>query len=88
MAIGHDDTGFGAGIFYFHTVPGLHQEVVGAGFHDVSVYGVEGPAWPLVDPTCPPDDPLISHVVAIANLADGDETITGASAHLLALARV
>ncbi len=88
VADGHDDTGFGPGIFYFHTVEELRHELVDAGFDDVSVRGVEGPAWPLIDPACPPDDPMIAHVAAIASLADGDSTLVGASSHLLALARV
>jgi hypothetical protein len=36
---------------------------------------------------CPPDNPLIAQVVAIANMADTDGSVVGASAHLLALAR-
>ena len=84
---GHDDSGFGAGIFYFHTVEELREELLAAGFVDVSVRGVEGPAWPLIDPACPPDDPLIAQVAAIAEMADGDDTLAGASSHLLALAR-
>ena len=87
VANGHDDSGFGAGIFYFHTAGGLREEVVDAGFVDVRIRGVEGPAWPLIDPACPADDPLIAQVAAIAQMADGDDTLTGASAHLLALGR-
>lgn len=87
VANGRDDTGRGAGIFYFHTVEELRDELVDAGFEEVSVRGVEGPAWPLIDPACPPDDPTIVHVAAIADLADGDSTLTGASSHLLALAK-
>lgn len=87
VANGHDDTGFGAGIFYFHTVDELNGELLEAGFEDISVQGVEGPAWPLIDPTGAPDDPIIAQVTAIADLADGDSTLTGVSAHLLAIAR-
>ena len=39
VANGHDDTGFGAGIFYFHTVGELREEVVDAGFVDVRIRG-------------------------------------------------
>ena len=86
MANGHDDTGFGAGVFYFHLTEELEREVTSAGFRDIHVRGVEGPAWPLVDPMCPPDDPLIAQVAAIADMADADGSVVGASAHLLALA--
>lgn len=87
MTNGHDDTGFGAGIFYFHTVEELREELVTAHFVEVSIRGIEGPAWPLIDPACPPEDPSIAQVAAIAEMADGDDSLTGASAHLLALAR-
>ncbi len=85
VANGHDDSGLGAGIVYFHTAGELREEVVDAGFVDVRIRAVEGPAWPLIDPACPADDPLIAQVAAIAEMADGDDTLTGASAHLLAL---
>ena len=32
---------------YFHTPEGLADEIEGAGFTGVAVYGVEGPGWPL-----------------------------------------
>jgi hypothetical protein len=32
-----------------------------------------------MDPACPPDDSLIAQVTAIAEMADGDDTLTGAS---------
>jgi len=87
VANGHDDTGFGAGIFYFHTVEELRRELLDASFADVTVRGIEGPAWPLVAPDCAPDDPRIAQVTAIAEMVDGDETLAGASAHILAAAR-
>lgn len=88
IANGHDDTGFGAGIFYFHTVGELHDELVAAHFDDVRVHGIEGPAWPLIDPSTAGDDPIIPQVIAIAEMVDGDPTVTGASAHLLAIGHV
>ena len=84
---GADDTGWGAGAFYFHTVAALEHEVREAGFASVVIRGVEGPAWLLIDRTCSSDQPLVSHVVDIARLADLDNTTVGASAHLLALTR-
>ncbi|MGD9704800.1 MAG: class I SAM-dependent methyltransferase [Acidimicrobiia bacterium] len=86
-ATGSDDTGSGAGVFYFHTVAELEHEARDAGFEGVVVRGIEGPAWPLVNHTCPPDDPLVSDVIEVARLADLEEATVGASAHLLALAR-
>jgi SAM-dependent methyltransferase len=86
-SVGYDDTGFGDGVFYFHTVAELEREAREAGFGSVIVRGVEGPAWPLLDQMCAPDHPLVSHVIDVARLADGDVTSVGASAHLLALAQ-
>jgi hypothetical protein len=74
-------------IFTFHTDPALRRELRAAGFGDITVRGLEGPAWPLLDPACAPDDPFIEQVVHIATLADHDDAFTAASAHLLALAR-
>jgi hypothetical protein len=86
-ATGSDDTGWGAGIFYFHTAAALEQEVRDAGFGSVVVRGVEGPAWPLLDRMCPPDDPLVAHVIEVARLAEVDDAAVGASAHMLAITR-
>lgn len=74
-------------IFAFHTEPELQGELRAAGFGDIAVRGLEGPAWPLLDPACPADDPLVDQVVAIAALADRDGAFAAASVHLLALAR-
>ena len=71
----------------FHTDPALRRELRAAGFGDISVRGLEGPAWPLVDPAGPPDDPFLEQVVHIAALADRDDAFAAASIHLLALAR-
>ncbi len=86
-ANGHDDTGFGAGIFYFHTVDELRTELVDAGLSDVAARGLEGPAWPLIAPGTGGDDPIIGLVDAIAEMADHDESLTGASSHVLAIGR-
>jgi ubiquinone/menaquinone biosynthesis C-methylase UbiE len=83
---GADDSGWGEGVFNFHTAVELEEEVRTTGFSDVIIRGVEGPAWPLLDPACPPDDPLVTHVLELARLADVDPATVGASAHLLALA--
>jgi hypothetical protein len=61
-------------------------ELVDADFVEVSVRGVEGPAWTLIGQASLPDDPLVTQAAAIAEMADGDDTTSGASCHLLALA--
>lgn len=82
---GLNDTGRWLNIFYFHTAGELRLELEGSGFTDVQVRGLEGPAWPLIPDGCSADDPLVAHVLAIADLADADPAAVGASAHLLAL---
>jgi SAM-dependent methyltransferase len=74
-------------VFAFHTDAALRRELRAAGFGDISVRGLEGPAWPLLDRDCPADDPFLDQVVHIAALADGDDAFAAASVHLLALAR-
>lgn len=85
---GHDDTGFGAGIFYFHGVHELRDELTEAELSEVVVHGLEGPAWPLIAPGTAAHDPIMDQVDAIADLVDGDASVTGASSHLLAIGRL
>lgn len=82
----HDGTA-AAPLFAFHTDPALRRELRAAGFGDITVRGLEGPAWPLLDRATPADDPLMARVVHIADLADHDDAFDAASIHLLALAR-
>ncbi|MFP5320935.1 MAG: class I SAM-dependent methyltransferase [Acidimicrobiia bacterium] len=84
---GRDDTGYGAGLFYFHTPSELHDELAAAAFGRVEVHGVEGPAWPLIDVDATADDPLVAQVLEIAEMADGEPAAVAASAHLLAFGR-
>ena len=81
---GRDDTGYGAGLFYFHTPSELDGELATAGFRQVAVHGVEGPAWPLIDVGATADHPLVAQVLEIAEMADGEPAAVAASAHLLA----
>jgi SAM-dependent methyltransferase len=74
-------------IFAFHTDRALRRELHAAGFGDISVRGLEGPAWPLLDPDGAPDDPFIEQVVHVAALADRDDSLAAVSTHLFALAR-
>lgn len=80
---GRDDTGYGAGLFYFHTEAQLRDELSSAGFGEIDVRGVEGPAWPFVDVATTADDPLAAHVVEIAAMADQEPAAIAASIHLL-----
>jgi SAM-dependent methyltransferase len=73
---------------YFHRPDDLRAEVEQAGFADVRVVGVEGPAWLLGDLADWLDDGerralLLDFLARI----EAEPTLLGASAHLLALAR-
>jgi SAM-dependent methyltransferase len=85
VAGGYNDTGRGVDVFYFHTADELGQELKDHGFGGVEVYGLEGPAWPLIGSRAPATDPVVEQVVEIARLADTDPATVGASAHLLAI---
>lgn len=83
---GFDDTGYGAGLFYFHTATELADEVRSAGLVVTALHGIEGPVWPLIDPSSVPDDVTVTVAAAIAELADSMPTAVAASAHLLVTA--
>lgn len=86
VATGHDPEDE-APVFHCHDVPSLHAELLAAAFEQPVVHGIEGPAWALLPADVGADDPRLAHVLRIAELSDGDPSLTGASAHLLALAR-
>jgi hypothetical protein len=54
LATGVHDSTLGFTDAFFHTAAQLQQEVAEAGFADVCVLGIEGPAWTIVD--APGDD--------------------------------
>ena len=82
--VGHDDTGTGSGAMYFHRSEDFLAEVVGAGFTDVRVRGVEGPAWTLIPPDCNADHPLIEQARFVAELTDQIDNAIASSSHVLA----
>jgi hypothetical protein len=73
---------------YFHRPKDLRAEVEDAGFADVRLIGVEGPAWLLGDLGGWLDDGERRALLLerLARLED-EPALIGASAHLLALAR-
>ena len=70
---------------YFHRVDELEAEVVEAGLVLDEVFGVEGPGW-LRDTLG--DDVAREDVMFVARAVERERTVIGASAHLLALARL
>lgn len=78
-----------AGIFpvgHFHDAAELRAEVVAAGFDDVTVTGVEGPAS-LGMELLPPRDELADAGCTLAEAADREPMIVDLSGHLLAVGR-
>ena len=83
---GHDPRD-GDPVFHCHRVDELCDELAAAGLAVDRVHGLEGPGWPLLDRDAMPDDARSRRVLALAEALDDDPTLTGASAHLLAVAR-
>ncbi len=70
---------------YFHHPHELEGELSGAGFRDVSVYAVEGPAALLRDPDAAMRDPERREgILRALRLTERDPALLGISPHLLA----
>ena len=81
----HDPT-LGFTDAFFHTAAQLEQEVAEAGFADVRVLGVEGPAWTIVDAPGDDADARFDSALRCAQLTENLAEIADASARLMALA--
>lgn len=79
---------------YFHTGPGLADEMIVAGLTGVTVYGIEGPTWSLLKATeqhteaSLVDSPMFTAALAAARLAEPYPDLLAASSHMLAVATV
>ncbi|WP_433384649.1 class I SAM-dependent methyltransferase [Actinoplanes sp. CA-142083] len=72
---------------HFHTADELRTEVEAAISQDVTVYGVEGPAWPALDVAgLDAFDTLVDSALRCARIAERDPLLINASAHFLAIA--
>ena len=69
---------------YFHTPDGLPAEIERAGLTDVTVYGVEGPGWPLRQDW--EDQQRREHILVAARSVETQPSLTGFSHHLIAAA--
>jgi ubiquinone/menaquinone biosynthesis C-methylase UbiE len=69
---------------YFHTPDGLREEIERAGFTGVTVYGVEGPGWPLRQEWADPR--RREHILFAARSAETQPSVIGFSHHLIAAA--
>jgi ubiquinone/menaquinone biosynthesis C-methylase UbiE len=72
---------------YFHRPEELRAEVVSAGFHCRAVLGLEGPGWILSDFDGRWADPRKREdLLRVARALEGEVSVVGLSAHLLAVA--
>jgi ubiquinone/menaquinone biosynthesis C-methylase UbiE len=70
----------------FHRPDELKAEILEAGFFDVNVFGIEGPAWIVPDFDERWRDPRRRQdLMAVARHLQSEPSIQGASAHLLAV---
>ncbi|WP_116203006.1 class I SAM-dependent methyltransferase [Amycolatopsis circi] len=72
---------------HFHTADELRDELETAGLSGISVYGVEGPAWPALDVAGLEEfDARVDAALRCARLVEQDPLLINASAHFLAVA--
>jgi len=69
---------------YFHTPDGLQWEIEQAGFTGVTVYGVEGPGWPLRQEWADPR--RREQILFAAQSVETQPSLIGFSDHLIAAA--
>jgi len=73
---------------FFHRPDELRAELETAGFRDVTVLGVEGPAWLLADFDERWDDPALrKDMLDVARALEAEPSTMGVSAHLLGIGR-
>ncbi|MCW2916666.1 MAG: Methyltransferase [Actinomycetia bacterium] len=93
LASGRHDGQFGFTTAYFHTADELRSEVIDAGFTDVQLYGVEGPAWPTLKGIethtgqSLAGSPLLESALTAARIAESDPALMASSSHILAIGR-
>ncbi|WP_405959375.1 methyltransferase domain-containing protein [Streptomyces sp. NBC_00868] len=85
----HDGRGFT--LAYFHRAEELAAEMHDAGFTDVEVFGVEGPAWSLLKAVeqsgGTPSEDMVASALTAARMAEPYPELLAASSHLLAVGR-
>jgi ubiquinone/menaquinone biosynthesis C-methylase UbiE len=73
---------------YFHRPDDLRSEMEVAGFRDVRVLGIEGPAWMLQDFDARWEDAALrKDLLDVARALQSESSIVGVSAHLLGIGR-
>jgi SAM-dependent methyltransferase len=69
---------------YFHTPDGLAAELWQAGFGPSTIYGVEGPGWPMREQWADPR--LREQILFAARATETEPSLAGFSPHLIAAA--
>jgi ubiquinone/menaquinone biosynthesis C-methylase UbiE len=73
---------------YFHRPDDLRSELEVAGFRDVMVLGIEGPAWMLPDFDARWENPALrKDLLGVARALESEPSVIGVSAHLLGIGR-
>jgi hypothetical protein len=91
LASGRHDGRLGFTTSYFHTAEELGSEVVDAGFADVALYGVEGPAWAALKGIeahtgrSLTGSALLASALTAARVTESDPALLAANSHILAI---
>jgi ubiquinone/menaquinone biosynthesis C-methylase UbiE len=72
---------------YFHEPDELRGELRSAGFADVRIFGVEGPAWIAVDAVDADGERLMESALLCARALEEEPAVLAVNAHLLAFGR-
>ncbi|MEV0806195.1 class I SAM-dependent methyltransferase [Micromonospora sp. NPDC050200] len=88
-ATGVNDPATGFTTAYFHRPEQLLDEFTAAGLPAPTLYGIEGPLWPMLETLgAGEDSTLFREAVACARAFECDPAVIGTSCHLLAVATV
>ncbi|WP_327002066.1 hypothetical protein OHA72_44145 [Dactylosporangium sp. NBC_01737] len=87
---GTHDPSIGFTHAYFHRVAELADECTAAGLTDITVHGVEGPAWTAAEAAVhgPAADAVFNAALDLARLYSTEPALVAASAHLLSVGTV
>ena len=73
---------------YFHRPDDLRAELEAAGFRDVTILGVEGPAWMLPDFDARWEDAALrKDLLDVARALEAEPSVIGVSSHLLGIGK-
>ncbi|WP_042413957.1 class I SAM-dependent methyltransferase [Streptacidiphilus anmyonensis] len=86
---GVNDPRSGFTVAYFHTAAELREEWRDAGLGEASLYGIEGPLWPLLVSGLVEDrDDLVATAIRTARVTEQDPEMIASSAHIMAVGRI